>query len=135
MGFLLSFFNSIQKQSAMKKTLILGATTNPSRYAYLAAESLTGKGHEIVPVGIKKGEVFGKEIVNSKEIQPEIDTITLYVGPQHQAEWYDYILSTRPKRVIFNPGTENPDLIRLLKENKIEPVMACTLVMLSIGNY
>ena len=119
----------------MKKTLILGATTNPSRYAYLAAESLTNKDHEIVPVGIKKGEVYGKEIINHKEIQEDIDTITLYVGPQNQGEWFDYILSTKPKRVIFNPGTENPELAQKLQAAGIEPVFACTLVMLSVGNY
>ncbi len=119
----------------MKRTLILGATTNPSRYAYLAAESLTTKGHEIVPVGIKKGEIFGKQIVTSQEVQPDIDTITLYIGPQHQPEWYGYIMATRPQRIIFNPGTENPELAEMARKEGIEAISACTLVMLSVGNY
>jgi len=121
--------------TAMKKTLILGATSNPSRYAYLAAERLTKTGHPIVPVGIKKGNVFGQEIITTKQVQPGINTITLYVGPRHQPEWYEYIIATKPERVIFNPGTENEELATLLKSHGIEPIFACTLVMLSVGNY
>ena len=119
----------------MKNTLILGATTNPTRYAYLAAERLTGYGHDIFPVGIKKGEVFGKNIENNKNTMAGIDTITLYIGPRHQTEWYDYIVKTKPKRLIFNPGTENMELAQMAKDNGIEPVFACTLVMLSTGQY
>ncbi|EAY28248.1 CoA-binding protein [Microscilla marina] len=119
----------------MKNTLILGATTNPSRYAFLAADRLTGYGHEIFPVGIKKGQVFGKDIINDKKVIGNIDTITLYIGARHQSEWYDYILKTKPKRLIFNPGTENMELAQLAKDNSIEPVFACTLVMLSTGQY
>ena len=119
----------------MKTTLILGASTNPNRYAYLAAHDLLKNGYEIVPVGIKKGEVFGHSIINTKAIQDGIDTITLYIGPQHQAEWYDYILKTGPKRIIFNPGTENSELANVAKNQGIEVEMACTLVMLSVGCY
>ena len=119
----------------MKKTLILGASTNPARYAFLAAERLQGKNHEIVLVGIKNGEVFGKKIINNKEIQKDIDTITLYIGPQNQPEWYNYILQTQPKRIIFNPGTENPELLKLAHNQGIETLFACTLVMLSTGEY
>lgn len=119
----------------MKNTLILGATTNPSRYAYLAAERLAEYGHPIFPVGIKKGQVLGKEIVNDKTIPKGIDTITFYIGPRHQTEWYDYIVKAKPKRLIFNPGTENPELMQLAKEHGIEPILACTLVMLSTGQY
>jgi predicted CoA-binding protein len=119
----------------MKKTLILGASTNPERYSYIAAHRLTEKQHDIVPVGIKKGEVAGKQIINNKTIQEGIDTITLYLSPENQVEWYDYILKTKPKRIIFNPGTENDDLIAKAKNNGIEPIEACTLVMLSVGNY
>ncbi|WP_256001794.1 MULTISPECIES: CoA-binding protein [Pedobacter] len=119
----------------MKKTLIIGATPNPSRYAYLAAEMLSGKGHKIVNVGIKRGVVSGVEIEEPQEIHQDIHTITLYVNPQMQKGYYDYILKTNPKRVIFNPGTENSELIALLKEHAIEPVVACTLVMLSTGQY
>ncbi len=120
-----------------KKTVIIGATNNPSRYAYLAAERLTRAGHEIVPVGIKKGEVLGEEILNMRE-EPQIsdvDTITMYIGPQHQPEYYNYLIGLNPKRVIFNPGTENPELVRQLNEKGIESEYSCTLVMLGSGVY
>jgi hypothetical protein len=119
----------------MKKTLILGATTSPERYAYLAAQRLTAQGHSIVPVGIKKGEVFGCEILNTQELQSAIHTVTLYVAPPNQTAWYDYILNTQPKRIIFNPGTENPELQQLAEARGIETLEACTLVMLSTGQY
>ncbi len=120
-----------------KKTVIIGATTNPSRYAYLAAEMLIEYDHEIVPVGIKSGTVFGRDIL-SIEQRPaiaQVDTITLYIGPQHQPEHYDYLLSLTPRRIIFNPGTENPELMRLAQAHQVEPLEACTLVLLRSGQY
>jgi uncharacterized protein len=117
------------------KTLILGATPNPDRYAYRAAISLQNNGHEIVLVGIKQGEVNGVTIQNGMPDVKDIHTVTLYVGPKNQPQYYNYILSLKPKRVIFNPGTENSELENLLKQNYIEPIIACTLVMLSVGNY
>ncbi len=120
-----------------KKTVIIGATTNPSRYAYLAAERLTRAGHDIVPVGIKKGEVLGEKILNIRE-EPQIsdvDTITMYIGPQHQPEYYDYLIGLNPKRIIFNPGTENPEFVSQLNEKGIESEYACTLVMIGSGVY
>ena len=120
-----------------KKTVIIGATTNPSRYAYFAAERLTNAGHEIVPIGIKKGEVFGEEILDirkSPQVE-DVDTITLYLGARHQPEYYDYILNLNPKRIIFNPGTENPELVKLVNTKGIETENACTLVMLGSGVY
>jgi predicted CoA-binding protein len=121
----------------MKKTVIVGATTNPGRYAYLAAEMLTDYKHEIVPVGIKKGEVFGSQILNIQEkpVIENVDTITLYIGTQHQPEWYDYLLSLHPKRIIFNPGTENAEFQRMAEEKGIEAIEACTLVMLRSNQY
>lgn len=119
-----------------KTTLILGATTNTERYAYLAAERLTNNNHEIIPIGIKSGEVFGKEIINSKEIPSQkIDTITLYIGAKHQPEWFDYILKVNPKRIIFNPGTENLELETLANAKGIETMEGCTLVMLAANTY
>ena len=121
----------------MKKTVIIGATENKSRYAYLAAESLNENGVEFIPVGIKKGNVLGKEILDLKtkpEIK-EVDTITLYINPSHQPEWYNYFLSLNPKRVIFNPGTENYELEKMLEEKNIEALEACTLVMLRTGQF
>lgn len=115
-----------------KKTVIIGASPNPSRYAFLAADMLTSYGHEIVPVGIRKGEVSGKQILDlrQKPAIKDVDTVTLYIGPRHQPEWYDYILSLDPKRVIFNPGTENDELMKKLEERGAETLEACTLVML-----
>ena len=120
---------------ADKKTLILGATPNAGRYAYAAANSLTKKGHTIVNVGLKNGDVAGVPIEKPEQIHSDIDTITLYVGPQNQPPLYDYILATHPKRIIFNPGTENSELRRMADEKGIETEYACTLVMLSIGEY
>jgi uncharacterized protein len=120
----------------MKRTLILGATENPTRYAYLAANRLVGAGHEIVPVGIKAGEVAGVPINTSRDIPTApIDTITLYVGPDKQPAWYDYILAVKPKRLIFNPGAENDELAQLATANGITPVYECTLVLLSTEQY
>ncbi|TWR24273.1 CoA-binding protein [Mucilaginibacter achroorhodeus] len=120
---------------ADKKTLILGATPDPSRYAYLAANRLVSHGHSIVNVGIKTGEVAGVKIEKPETIHTDIDTITLYVGPQNQPPLYDYIIKTKPKRIIFNPGTENSELRRMANENGIDTDYACTLVLLSVGQY
>jgi predicted CoA-binding protein len=119
------------------KTVIIGATPNSSRYAYLAAEMLTEYDHEFVPVGIKKGELFGKQIldIRIKPVVADVDTVTMYIGPQHQPEWYEYIIGLKPRRIIFNPGTENYEFERLARENNIEPIEACTLVMLRTGQY
>ncbi len=120
-----------------KKTVIIGASANPSRYAYIAAGMLTEYGHEIVPVGIKKGEVFGKSILDIRQKPPVegVDTVTMYVGTRNQTAWYDYIMSLRPKRVIFNPGTENPEFMRRVEEAGTEVLEACTLVMLRSRQY
>jgi uncharacterized protein len=121
----------------MKKTVIIGATTNESRYAYLAAEMLTEYGHPIVPVGIKKGEVFGEQILSiyEKPRLGEVDTITLYIGAQHQPEWYGYLLSLKPKRIIFSPGTENSEFEKMAVDSGIEALEACTLVLLRSNQY
>ncbi|MGF7081069.1 CoA-binding protein [Mucilaginibacter sp. UYCu711] len=118
-----------------KKTLIIGATPNSGRYAYLAANRLVNHGHTIVNVGLKSGEVAGVPIEKPEKIYTDIDTITLYVGPQNQPPLYDYILATKPKRIIFNPGTENNELQRLANAEGIATEYACTLVLLSIGEY
>ena len=123
------------KCMADKKTLILGATPDASRYAYLAANRLTSHGHSIVNVGIKTGQVAGVTIEKPETIHTDIDTVTLYVGPQNQPPLYDYILNTQPKRIIFNPGSENSELQKLANQRGIETEYACTLVLLSIGQY
>jgi predicted CoA-binding protein len=120
---------------ADKKTLVLGATTSEGRYANLASKRLVSKGHTIVNVGLRDGEVAGVPIEKPGEIHTDIDTITLYVGPGHQEKLYDYILKTNPKRIIFNPGTENAELRRMANEKGIKTENACTLVLLSVGEY
>jgi uncharacterized protein len=121
----------------VKKTVIIGATTNPSRYAFLAARMLTSYNHEIVPVGIKEGEVFGNEILDifEKPAIAGVDTVTLYIGPHRQPEYYNYILGLKPKRIIFNPGTENEEFEKMAEQQGVEALEACTLVMLRSGQY
>lgn len=118
-----------------KKTLILGATTNPDRYAYRAAQMLSEHGHPMVAIGLRPGNVFGVEIQTTPVAESAVDTVTLYLNPERQKAYYDYILSLQPKRVIFNPGTENPELYELLAKHYIEAEVACTLVLLSTGQY
>ena len=118
-----------------KKTVVLGASDNPARYSYLALKKLQAHHHPIVAIGKKKGKV-GEVAIQTDHLPVEgVDTITLYLNPQNQKEYYDYILELKPNRIIFNPGTENNDLIKQAKENGIEPVIGCTLVMLSTGTY
>lgn len=120
-----------------KKTLLVGATPNTNRYAYMAAERLTNAQIEFVPVGIKKGEVFGKPILPIKEkpVIQDVHTITMYIGARHQPEWYNYLLGLKPKRMLFNPGTENSELENLASQQGIEVVHGCTLVMLGANTY
>ena len=119
----------------MKKTLIVGATNNSGRYAFKAANRLVEAGHEIVPFGIKKGEVAGVEMVNDWQHFEAIDTVTMYIGAPRQGNYIDKIISLKPKRVIFNPGTENPIFEEQLKGANIEVEIACTLVLLSLKSY
>jgi uncharacterized protein len=120
----------------MKKTLLIGASTSPERYANRAAQQLKAHGHDIVMLGRSEGEVAGERIQQGKPaLAHDIDTVTLYIAPQHQPEWYDYIQALQPKRVVFNPGTENPPFAQHLETRGIEALEACTLVMLSLGNY
>lgn len=118
-----------------KKTVVLGASDNPSRYSYLAIQRLRAHNHPVVAIGKKTGQVAGVEISKDHLAEKEVDTITLYLNPRNQVEYYDYILSLQPKRIIFNPGTENDELIKKARENNIQPVIGCTLVMLSTGQY
>lgn len=116
----------------MKKTVVVGATPNPARYAYLAATMLAEYNFESVLLGIKKGDVKGNKILDIREkpVIADVNTITLYIGPQRQPEWYEYLLGLHPKRIIFNPGTENEEFEALAKKKGIETLEACTLVML-----
>jgi predicted CoA-binding protein len=118
-----------------KKTLILGASDNPARYSYLALNRLVKNGHPVVAIGRKNTSVAGVEINKEKKQFDDIDTVTLYLNPANQKEYYDYIVSLKPKRIIFNPGTENQELEQLASSNKIVTMEACTLVLLSTGQY
>lgn len=118
-----------------KKTLVLGASDNSSRYSYLAIQRLRNKGHEVVGIGKHPGTVEDVTIETTKKPVEDLDTVTLYLNPLHQKEYYDYILSLKPKRIIFNPGAENEELKQLALQNNIQPMEACTLVLLSTGQY
>lgn len=117
------------------KTLVIGASKNPERYSYKAADKLLHHGHEIELLGLKPDEIFGHVIDTERKQYKDIDTVTLYIGQQRQPEYYDYIISLRPRRVIFNPGTENDEFIELLQKNGIETEVACTLVLLATEQY
>ena len=119
----------------MKKTVVIGASENPDRYANRAAHSLLGHGHEVELVGLRAGQIQGRPIQTGQPQLDDVDTVTLYVGARNQQGLGEYIKRLKPRRVIFNPGTENPELERDLQRAGIEPVEACTLVMLSIGTY
>ncbi len=118
-----------------RKTVVIGASENPERYSNRAVKSLLRHEQEVVAVGLKEGEIDGVKILTGKPAIENVDTVTMYVGPAHQKDWYDYVLSLKPKRIIFNPGAENPEFEKLAEQNGIEVVEACTLVMLSIGNF
>ena len=119
----------------MSKTLIIGASTNPERYSYRAAEKLLAHGFEIELIGKRKEMLFNKMISTEKIDFEDIDTVTLYISDKFQPEYYEYIISLNPRRVIFNPGTENPEFEELLFSNDIHAEEACTLVLLGTGQY
>lgn len=118
-----------------KDTVVIGASANEDRYSYKATVSLKNHGYKVYPLGIKAGIIEGLDIITEKPFLQNVDTVTMYVGPQNQDSWKEYIFSLKPKRIIFNPGTENKILEAEARAKGIEPVEACTLVMLSIGNY
>ncbi|MGM0636635.1 MAG: CoA-binding protein [Bacteroidota bacterium] len=117
------------------KTLVLGASLKPQRYSNMAIKALLKNEKEVVAVGRRAGNVEGVSIETTNTNFEDIHTITLYLNAQNQKDFYDYIISLQPKRVIFNPGTENPALVSLLDQNNIEVVQACTLVLLSTNQY
>ena len=118
-----------------KKTLVLGASANPARYSNLAINHLRSKGHEVVAIGKRTGKVGDVEVIAEEKQIENLDTVTLYLNANNQKPYYDYIFSLKPKRIIFNPGAENPELESLAKEKNILPQHACTLVLLSTNQY
>ena len=117
------------------KTLVLGASENPDRYSNKAILKLQSKGHEVLAIGKKAGYVNGLEIQTQPVKTDDIETVTLYLNPDHQKPYYDYIISLKPKRIIFNPGAENEELERIAAKEGIDVLESCTLVMLSTGQY
>ena len=118
-----------------KKTLVMGASTEPSRYAYKAVKMLQRFGHPVVAMGKKEDNLDGIKIEKGAAPFDGVNTVTLYLNPMNQRPYYDYIIELSPKRVLFNPGTENPELYALLRENHIDIEIGCTLVMLSTNQY
>ena len=118
-----------------KKTLVLGASLKPNRYSNLAINNLRNHNHEVVAFGLREGTVYDVDIDTELILYRDIDTVTLYLNPKRQNAYYNYIIDLKPKRVIFNPGTENPEFYSILKENNIDFEVACTLVLLSTGQY
>jgi len=118
-----------------KKTLVLGATTKPDRYAFRAINMLVEKGHTVLAIGQNTGEVAGVKIYTKAIPVKNIDTVTLYLNPARQRDYYNYIIEAQPKRVVFNPGAENPEFYQLLELNNIKAEVACTLVLLATNQY
>jgi len=120
-----------------KKTVVFGASPRSSRFSYKAVNMLKDCGHEVVPLGISDGTAGGLQILSLLP-KPEIEdvhTVTMYINPSHQKDWYDYIFSLSPERIIFNPGTENSELAELAKEKGVEVVYGCTLIMLGSDSF
>ena len=122
-------------QNLQKKTVVLGASENPARYSYLAVNRLSAHNHPVVAIGKKAGKVGDTPIITEHPNIENVDTVTLYLNEQHQKEYYDYIFSLHPKRIIFNPGAENDELAEMAAAKGIQPMEACTLVLLSTGQY
>lgn len=118
-----------------KKTLVIGASNNPERYSYLAVNRLRGAGHPVVAIGLKPVTVADVQVETAQKPFEGVDTVTLYLNPARQKDYYNYILSLKPSRIIFNPGAENEELAELAKQNGIQTMEACTLVLLSTGQF
>ncbi len=118
-----------------KKTLVLGASANPARYSHMAINMLRSKEHPVVAIGKRKAEVADVSVTTEKEPFDDIDTVTLYLNAGNQKAFYDYIIALQPERIIFNPGAENPELEHLAKEHGIATMNACTLVLLTTGQF
>jgi predicted CoA-binding protein len=118
-----------------KKTVVLGASANPARYSNMAVNRLAAHQHPTVAIGKREGKIGKVDVITAHPEEQDVDTVTLYLNPTNQKPYYDYILSLNPKRIIFNPGTENQELEELAHKQGIQTMEACTLVMLSTGQY
>ena len=118
-----------------KKTLVIGASLKRNRYSNLVIHKLVDKGISVVTHGSNEGEIAGIIIDTELILYDDIDTVTLYLNPIRQKTMYNYIVSLKPNRVIFNPGAENPEFYSILKENDIHFEVACTLTLLATNQY
>ena len=121
--------------SENKKTIVLGASPNPERYSFKAIVALRNKGHDVIAVGKRTGVVSDTEIEDGSLLHDNVHTITIYLNATNQLDWYDFIFTNKPKRIIMNPGAENPELEVMASEKGIEVLEACTLVLLATGSY
>jgi len=118
-----------------KKTLVLGASPTPVRYAYKAVKRLLSYGHEVVAIGKVEAEIDSVKIVKDMVDIPDLHTVTMYLNPEKQEPYLDYIIDLKPKRIIFNPGSYNPKLEKLAKQAGIQVMEDCTLVMLDMDDF
>jgi len=118
-----------------KKTVVFGASENSERYSNKAIRSLRKHGHPVVAIGLREGKVTDVDIVKGTPELNDVDTVTLYLSEKNQKQYYDYILSLHPKRIVYNPGAENPELEALAEKKGIENMEACTLVLLATGQF
>jgi len=118
-----------------KTTLVLGASTNPSRYSNLAINKLRRYDHPVVAIGKRNGMIGDTPVETNTRKIDDLDTVTLYINPNNQKQYYQYIMDLKPRRLIFNPGTENEELADMARKEGIQPLEACTLVLLSTGQY
>jgi hypothetical protein len=122
-------------KTPVKATLVLGASTNPDRYSFKAVHALLEHNLPVIPLGVKKGSIAGIEIINDRPKLESVDTVTLYINASIQQDWQEYIISLEPRRIIFNPGTENPDFFARAQKLGIDAQEACTLVLLATNQF
>jgi predicted CoA-binding protein len=114
---------------------VLGASPNPERFSYKAVKLLVRHGNQVVPLGKRKGTIGDLAIVTGQPVLTDVDTVLIYLAPGHQGEIFDYVLSLRPKRVVFNPGTESPEFEEILESYGIKVIKDCSLVMIASGRF
>jgi predicted CoA-binding protein len=116
----------------MEKYLVLGASPNSTRHSYKAVKSLVRRNKVVIPVGFRSGKISGVDIITGQPEVADITTVLLYIGAKKQPEFFDYILKKiHPGRIVFNPGTENPEFEEMAKKEKIEVVVGCALIMIN----
>jgi len=128
-------FNCKEQKTGFMKTVVLGASEKSNRYSNRAVKQLLENDMEVVAIGRKEGMIEGTKIITGYPTINDVHTITLYLNPENQKSYYDYIIQLKPQRVIFNPGTENDELKKMIAESGAKAIEACTLVLLSTGQY